>query len=125
MIISNPPLASFHCCGTNINTEDLHYFSRAVWNVYKSCEDSSPHFTTVAQKVSELYILFKKTEELLEDDAIPINTPTSTILEDCYHILQEIQGEIDKYKTYGTQGQRTWDLLGYGIEDAKRLETGD
>jgi hypothetical protein len=105
-----------------VHTEEMHDFSRFAWSVYKSCEDSSPHLKTVAHKVSELYILIKQTGELLKEDSITINTPTDKILEECYHILQEIQDVLDMYKTYGVRGQRTWDRMGYGIENAKRLE---
>ncbi|KAL9088474.1 MAG: hypothetical protein Q9165_006198 [Trypethelium subeluteriae] len=60
--------------------------------------------------------------DLLEEDALAGNTPAATIFEECYHVLQEIQYALDKYKSYGTRSQRTWDWMGYGLEDVKRLK---
>jgi hypothetical protein len=123
VIISSVPLLSFQCRGANVNATDIHDLSGFAWNVYKSCEDSSSNLNTIAGKISELYLPSKKTNELLEEDSISTSSSLSdAILKECYRVLQEIQSGLDKYKTFPAQVQRTWVRMGYGVEEAKRLE---
>src|SRR5436190_20277595 len=107
-----------------MNIKDIHDFPGFAWNVYKSCEDSSSGLKTVAGRVSELYIILKKTKELLEEDINPVNTYPSadSMFRDCYRVLQEIQDMSDEYKGYGTRSQRTWDRMGYDVKHAELLE---
>jgi hypothetical protein len=92
-----------------------------AWDLYKACKDSSDEFKRISSEVASLHVVLKETEEYLKESK-GLNSPTrddrlGTLIEGCNEVLTTLKRLLDGYDSLGTQAQRTWDRMRWGLED--------
>ena len=94
-----------------------------AWQVYKSCKDSSDDFKTVADDVVALHIVLSEVVEPLKVQ--PISSPRqahlAALTRTCQAVLNDLEKLLQKYDSLGSQSQRTWDRMRWGLEDISQL----
>ncbi|KAI0120901.1 hypothetical protein F4776DRAFT_231747 [Hypoxylon sp. NC0597] len=99
---------------------DLVLASKLAWTVYKACKDSSENFKRLSSEVASLHVVLKETEDYLNEFS-ELDTSRKnrlTILTDgCNATLQDLEKLLNSYDRLGTQAQRTWDRMRFGLQD--------
>lgn len=99
---------------------DLVLASKLAWSIYKACKDSGENFKRLSSEVASLHVVLKETEDYLTEfsDLDTSRKNRLTILTDgCYSTLQDLEKLLKAYERLGTQAQRTWDRMRFGLED--------
>ena len=102
---------------------DFVTVSSLAWQLYKSCKDSSDDFKIVANDVVSLHIVLKEIEEQYKEQTLERSQQVhlATLTRNTRGVLKELETLLEKYDSLGTQSQRTWDRMRWGMEDVKRL----
>lgn len=112
---------------SGIDTDHLSQVSALAWELYKACKDSSDEFKRISQEVASLHVVIKETEEYLSESK-GLSSPTreqrlATLIEGCDEVLKTLKRLLDGYDTLGTQAQRTWDRMRWGLEDLAEVRS--
>ncbi len=93
------------------------------WKVYKKCKDSSGNYAERSNEVSALYTVIKETEELIsEQDLSPEKqAKLARCRQGCESVLKDFNDFLAKYESLGTKSQRTFDRMGFGMEDINSI----
>jgi len=103
-----------------VSVGDLIQVGTLSWSLYRGCRDSSDEFKRISQEVASLHVVIKETEDqFTESQGL---SPTrdyrlAVLLEGTNDVLQELKKLLDSYDSLGTQAQRTWDRMRWGMED--------
>ena len=95
-----------------------------AWQIYKACKDSSDDFKNLSNEVASLHIVLKESSEHLQEEDLDLERQKSLvgIGQGCEDVLKDIESRLDKYESLGTQSQRTWDRMQFGLEDTSKLK---
>ncbi|MCJ1398405.1 hypothetical protein MMC11_001603 [Xylographa trunciseda] len=95
-----------------------------AWQLYKACKDSSDDFKDVADAVASMHIVLKETAEYISSSSLDQAQQgrLNTVGEGCRNVLRDLEALLEKYKSLGTQSQRTWDRMRWGLEDVTNLK---
>ncbi len=95
------------------------------WTVYKKCKDSSGNYKQLANEVGALHNVIKETEELLSQQELDSQEEKKLELSrsGCHSVLQDLNDLLAKYDSLGTKSQRTFDRMGFGMEDMNSIRT--
>lgn len=99
---------------------DLLQITRLAWDIYKACRESSEDFRRLSQEVASLHVVLKETEDYMNEftDLHTSRRYRLEILTDgCNGTLQDLQKLLNSYESLGTQAQRTWDRMRFGLEN--------
>jgi chromosome segregation ATPase len=97
---------------------DLAQIKDLAWDLYKTCKDSSDEFKRIAHEVANLHVSIKETEEHLEESKELPPTRSQKLYhlkESLNEVLSELKRLLDGYESLGTQAQRTWDRMRWGL----------
>jgi hypothetical protein len=107
-----------------VGAGDLIAIGTLAWGLYKSCKESSDEFKRISHEVASLHVVLKETEEYLEESKGLSPTRVQrlgTIISGCRDVLGELKRLLDGYESLGTQAQRTWDRMRWGLEDLSEV----
>lgn len=98
---------------------DFLAVGQLCWKVYKKCKDSPGNYKELSSEVGALHNVMKETEELLSQQGL---TPKqgvklTTCQQGCEEVLKEFDGLLVKYESLGTNSRRTFDRMGFGMQD--------
>ncbi|KAK4444440.1 hypothetical protein QBC34DRAFT_415249 [Podospora aff. communis PSN243] len=104
-----------------IGVGDLALVARSAWRLYKACKDSSEDFARLSTELMSLHAILNETNEFLAENQDSIDLSRRhrlTILCDgCRSALDELDAIYTRYESLGTQAQRTWDRMHFGLRD--------
>ena len=102
---------------------DLITVSTLAWQIYKSCKDSSDDFKNLSSDVASLHIVLKESLEHIQEQDLDVERKESLVAvgKSCQDVLKDIESKLEKYDSLGTQSQRTWDRMRFGLEDISGL----
>jgi len=103
-----------------IGVSDLITIGTLAWNLYKSCKESSDEFRRISGEVASLHVVLKETEEYLAEtrDLSPSRDARLAVLIDgVKDVLKDLEKLLAGYDSLGTQAQRTWDRMRWGLQD--------
>lgn len=102
---------------------DLITTSTLAWRIYRTCKDSSDDFRAISSEVASLHIVLKEIEETLSDQSLTSGQETqlSVLTDGCSAVLDDLDKLLKKYHGLGTQSQRTWDRMKWGLEDIQAI----
>ena len=103
-----------------VSISDLIQVGNLSWNLYRGCRDSSDEFKRICQEVAALHVVVKETEEQFAESRGLSPTRDhrlGVLLEGTNDVLQDLKKLLDSYESLGTQAQRTWDRMRWGLED--------
>ncbi|KAJ3863593.1 hypothetical protein EV359DRAFT_82217 [Lentinula novae-zelandiae] len=103
-----------------IGIGDVYLVSKFAWTIYKSCKDSGDDFKRLSNEVASLHVVLKETEDYVHEftDFDTSRSYRLKILTDgCNDILKDLEKLLNSYESLGTQAQRTWDRMRFGLED--------
>jgi hypothetical protein len=109
-----------------VGADDIILIANLAWNLYKSCKDSSDEFKRISHEVASLHVVLKETEEYLEQSkglSPTRDQRLGTLAGGCKDTLSELERLLDSYDSLGTQAQRTWDRMRWGLEDLSEVRT--
>lgn len=102
----------------NVGVGDIVVVGTLAWKLYKNCKESSAEFKRISSEVASLHVVIKETEENVNESQglSPSREARLTILLDgCKEVLADLDGLLSNYESLGTQAQRTWDRLRWGM----------
>jgi hypothetical protein len=105
---------------------DVIKVATLAWNVYKMCKDSPGVYKTVSSDALSLHVVLRETDELIAEESArdaEAATRLNQISMGCKEVLDDMQGLLDKYNSLGTQAQRTWDRMEFGMEDIATIRS--
>ncbi|KAK1825558.1 hypothetical protein QBC39DRAFT_411380 [Podospora conica] len=104
-----------------IGIGDVALVARSAWRLYKSCKDSSEDFARLSTELMSLHAVLTETNDFLTENHDTIDASRRnrlTILcTGCCSTLDELQAIVARYESLGTQAQRTWDRMHFGLRD--------
>ena len=105
------------------SSRDFTALGQLAWTVYKSCRDAPGSFNSISSEVLSLQAVVKEVEETLSGHPLPKSMQASlaVILTGCREVLQDLQALIDRYESLGSQSKRTFDRMGWGMNDIAEL----
>ncbi|KAK0639166.1 hypothetical protein B0T16DRAFT_237703 [Cercophora newfieldiana] len=110
-----------------IGAGDLVLVARSAWRLYKACKDSSEDFARLSTELMSLHAVLNETNEFLieNQDSIEVSRRHRlTILCDgCHSVLDELDTIVTRYESLGTQAQRTWDRMHFGLRDLSDIRS--
>ncbi|KFX92266.1 hypothetical protein V490_05496 [Pseudogymnoascus sp. VKM F-3557] len=99
---------------------DIILLGTLTWKLYKNCKESSAEFNRISSEVASLHVVIKETEEYVTETQglSPSRDARLTILIDgCKEVLLELEALLNNYESLGTQAQRSWDRVRWGLEE--------
>jgi len=96
-----------------------------AWTLYKDCKNSSEDFQRISQEVASLHVVLKEAADLLEfGNPVDLGGKSErlmVLIQGCNDTLSDIRNLLDKYESLGTQAQRKWIRVRWGLEDLADL----
>lgn len=99
-----------------------------AWSTYRKCKTASKEYASLSQEAQSIHLVLKEIHEDVLDPKSSLRrrgagreADFSRILANCRSTLKDLNEAVDKYKSLGTQSQRTWDRLGYSRDEMKVL----
>lgn len=105
---------------------DLIQISTISWNLYKGCRESSDEFRRISHEVASLHVVVKETEEYLSETkglSPTRDQRLAVLVEGTKEVLQDLKKLLDNYESLGTQAQRAWDRMRWGLEDLAEVRS--
>lgn len=103
---------------------DLVILGTLTWKLYKTCKESSSEFKRLSSEVASLHVVVKETEEHIQENQglSPSRDARLNILVDgCKEVLADLERLLLNYESLGTQQQRTWDRVRWGMEELSEV----
>lgn len=102
---------------------DLIALGQLSWKIYKKCKESSGNYAELSSEVLSLHAVVTETGELLsQQDLSPgQKARLTTCRQGCDDVLNDLDGLLVKYESLGTASRRTFDRMGYGMQDMNSI----
>ena len=102
---------------------DILAVGQLCWRVYKKCKDSPGNYAELASEVGALHNVMKETEELLSQQALTTKQGNKLLAcrQGCESVLKDLDGLLVKYESLGTNSRRTFDRMGFGMQDMNSI----
>ncbi|KAJ4482360.1 hypothetical protein J3R30DRAFT_3699798 [Lentinula aciculospora] len=103
-----------------IGIGDVFLVSKIAWTIYKSCKDSGDDFKRLSSEVASLHVVLKETEDYANEFAVLDTSRVyrlNILTDGCTTTLKDLEKLLNSYESLGTQAQRTWDRMRFGLED--------
>ena len=96
------------------------------WSVYKKCKDSPGNYRELSSEVGALHNVIKEAEELLSQQTLTFEQETKLHRSKagCEEVLTELDELLVKYENLGAKSQRTFDRIGFGMQDINGIRIG-
>lgn len=107
-----------------IGVGDLALVARSAWTLYKACKESSEDFARLSTELLSLHAVLNETHEFLIDNPQLDDSRRyrlTMLCEQCTSTLQELDSIVARYERLGTQAQRTWDRMRFGLKDLSEI----
>ncbi len=98
---------------------DFLAVGQLCWKVYRKCKDSPGSYTELSSEVDALHNVIKETEELLSEQDLTAEQKVKVVTsrQGCEEVLKDLDGLLVKYESLGTSSRRTFDRMGFGMQD--------
>ena len=98
---------------------DFIAVGQLCWTIYKKCKDSPGNYVELSTEVGALHNIIKETEELLsqQDLTSQQKVKLTACRQGCEDVLKDLDGILIKYESLGTNSRRTFDRMGFGMQD--------
>ena len=102
---------------------DFLAVGQLCWKTYKKCKDSTGNYAQLSSEVGALHNVLKETEELLSQQGLTVEQKVrlATCRQGCEDVLKDLDGLLVKYQSLGSKSQRTFDRLGFGMQDVNGI----
>ena len=102
---------------------DFLTVGQLCWKVYRKCKDSPGNYKELLSEVGSLHMAIKETEELVSQQQISAEQKTKldSSRTGCEDVLQDLDKLLSKYESLGTKSQRTFDRMGFGMQDINSI----
>ena len=98
---------------------DFLVVGQLCWKVYKKCKDSTGNYRELFSEVGALHNVMKETEELLSQQELIDEQRIKLIScrQGCEEVLRDLDRLLTNYESLGRKSQRTFDRMGFGMQD--------
>lgn len=98
---------------------DFVTVGQLCWKVYKKCKDSPGIYAELSSEVGSLHNVMKETEELLSQQSLTERQKVKLVAcrQGCEDVLKDLDRLLVKYERLGTSSRRTFDRMGFGMQD--------
>ena len=102
---------------------DFLAVGQLCWKIYKKCKDSTGNYAQLSSEVGALHNVLKETEELLSQQGLTTEQRARLAIcrQGCEDVLKDLDLLLVKYQSIGTKSQRTFDRLGFGMQDVNGI----
>jgi DNA-binding transcriptional MerR regulator len=116
---------------------DIIRLTEEAWKLYKGYKDSSEHFAQLAAELQSLYVVLAEISETLRENdngsgkdseagggcglEVSRRHRLEKLQDGCRDLLRDLQAIYHKYESLGTQQQRAWDRVRFGLKDLSDL----
>ncbi|PKS11159.1 hypothetical protein jhhlp_002920 [Lomentospora prolificans] len=107
-----------------VGAGDVLLISSLAWKLFKACRDSSSDFKRLSADLISLHAVLLETEDYLREHA-DLDTSRlnrlNIICNNCRSSLADLEDIVERYESLGTQAQRTWDRVCFGMKDVSDI----
>ena len=98
---------------------DFLTVGQLCWKVYKKCKDSTGNYAELSSEVGALHNVMKETEEMLSQQELAEGQRVKLVShqQGCEEVLRDLDRLLVKYESLGMKSQRTFDRMGFGMQD--------
>lgn len=103
-----------------VGVGDLALVTRSAWRLYKACKESSEDFARLSTELLSLHAVLNETHDfLMENPRLDTSRHhrLSMLCDQCNSTLEGLDSIVTRYESLGTQAQRTWDRMRFGLSD--------
>ncbi|RYP07516.1 hypothetical protein DL764_002445 [Monosporascus ibericus] len=104
-----------------VGVGDLTLVARSAWRLYKACKESSEDFAQLSVELMSLHAVLIETQDFLTENQTTLDASRRHRLEilcdGCCGALDDLDALVGRYESLGTQAQRTWDRMRFGLRD--------
>ncbi|KXX81534.1 Potassium channel AKT1 [Madurella mycetomatis] len=107
-----------------VGVGDLALVPRSAWRLYKACKQSSEDFARLSTELLSLHAVLSETHDfLMENPGLDTSRHhrLSMLCSQCNSILEGLESIVARYESLGTQAQRTWDRMRFGLSDLSEI----
>jgi hypothetical protein len=105
---------------------DLLVVSDLAWRLFKACKESSEDFRKLSTELMGLQAVLREAEEYIKEYGeldISRRNRLEILCQGCREVLADLEGLVNRYETLGTQAQRTWDRMRFGLKDLSDIRS--
>ncbi|KAK0631111.1 hypothetical protein B0T17DRAFT_530160 [Bombardia bombarda] len=104
-----------------IGVGDIALIIRTSWRLYKACKESSEDFARLSTELMSLHAVLGETRDFLAENTDRLDASRRNRLEiltaGCNSVLTDLDALVTRYDSLGTQAQRAWDRVRFGLTD--------
>ncbi|EON96479.1 hypothetical protein UCRPA7_8016 [Phaeoacremonium minimum UCRPA7] len=103
---------------------DLVMVTSLAWKLYKACKDSGDDFRNLSHELMSLDAVLRETSDYLTEHTgleVSRRNRLNIICSGCLQTLRDLEELVNKYQSLGTQAQRAWDRVRFGLRDISDL----
>ncbi|KAI9892057.1 MAG: hypothetical protein M1814_001762 [Vezdaea aestivalis] len=100
-----------------LSASDFITVPRFAWKVYIALKTSSSNYRDLCNEVLTVHVVLKEIEENIENIDSDKSKRLAQLALHCKNVLEDIEEILIKYDSLGTQAQRAWDRMKFGMED--------
>ena len=111
--------------GFGYGVGDFIALGQYCWQVYKKCKNLNGKFAQLSSEVLALYSVVKETEELLAQYNLSTEQTLrlATCQKACEDVLKDLEGLLVRYENLGTKSRRTFDRMGFAMQDMNGIRS--
>ena len=104
---------------------DIAAVGQLCWKVYKRCKDAPGSYRELTSEVGALHNVIRETEELVAGQILSPEQKKRLEVprRGCLDVLQDLDGLLTRYESLGTRSQRSFDRMGFGMNDMNGIRT--
>lgn len=109
-----------------VGVGDVLMVAGIAWRLYKKCRESSEDFRRLSTELASLDAVLRETAEYVEEHGnldISRRNRLEILCQGCASTLNDLEGLVSRYESLGTQSQRTWDRMRFGLNDLSEVRS--
>jgi hypothetical protein len=103
-----------------VGVGDILVVSGLAWRLVKACKESSEDFRRMSTELVSLHAVLLETQDYVKehkDLEVSRHHRLEILCDGCRDALRDLEGLVNRYESLGTQAQRTWDRMRFGLKD--------
>lgn len=111
----------------SIGLGDIILVSKLAWKLYKAFKDADDDFKQVSSDLMSLHAVLHEIQDFLRDHGSALDTSRRNrlqiLIDGCKPVLSELEDLFNRYDSLGTQAQRAWSRIRFGLKDLSDLRS--
>lgn len=111
----------------SIGLGDIIIVSKLAWKLYKAFKDADDDFRQVSSDLMSLHAVLHETVDYLRDHGDALDQSRRNrlrmLVDGCMPVLEQLSDLYERYDSLGTQAQRAWSRIRFGLRDLSDMRS--